>query len=318
MLPSLEPLCRLAFVVQVKLHKRWSSEKADDDGSEDGTAATADAEMIEIDESEGNEPTPAAPSVKASLLKAGSLASAKEAKPIKDVAKSGASHSTLQIQRQSSASSIGDDAASSKGQQQEPDSGSGSKTVDKWCRRINLQSILDGTKAGVDVRQGTLALEKLSTKHMVQLQAHLDLAAQAQKICMHGIKTTSTSDIFKAMDALAGLNLRFPAVVQVTLWQRDAECRLRTLLADAKKETFAEYLACVRPYLLENMTAEFDRVVPKLAAVDVSDEERESMCLHSLVTDLLLPLVLEGEGAFKKLLYICGQLSEASQLSKRS
>ena len=224
------------------------------------------------------------------------------------------------LSRAGSSKDLGDGASVKTSNSEPPE-----KKVGEWIQKLDLQSILDGVKKGVQKHHASDCLRKCQDEgQQALLKNHLELVEAAQLLNPSEILSASDGDVHRALATLHGAAVTWPHHLQWNLWRRALFHELTSLRADVQPSSVTKIWEMARPYSVkEGTVAAFDWKAPMLHAVQGKSDEKATAFEQVIYKDVLLNGVVRGEcfahnaeATCSALLALAGKdlLSEVSEL----
>ena len=169
------------------------------------------------------------------------------------------------------------------------------ETAEKWIDKLKLNDVLAGRKLGVVLRHAEAATGKMNVKEKLQTQAHLRLVSCCITLSPDVIQTKNAEQIQEALEELHPQDVRYPESLQVHLFRKEVQELQVAYLSTLDRAKVTDLWTCLRPACFENEEMKMDLRRPCLSTLSLSLEERVDMWLDHLITNCLLPLMMEGE-----------------------
>ena len=165
-----------------------------------------------------------------------------------------------------------------------------------WIEKLPLRPLVEGRKLGVMVRHAEAAQVRMSVKEKLLMSNHLKLCRHAQNLAPDQMNVVSKDTILEAAEALSGHVSVWPETLQRTLWEKAVTELVQGVVSHLTGERLRELWARIRPYGLSTEPAKLSLKDPYLSSMTMKEEEKGAMWMDVLLTRLVLPLLLGGEG----------------------
>ena len=173
-----------------------------------------------------------------------------------------------------------------------------------------LDQALRGVKLGVQAKFARDAAKKLNSTMGAQLRGHLQLYEYAVALSPGEIESQSSQDLKDAVQALSAKVKDWPDSVQKAMYQRHSQTLLSACLVDVSDRTLESLMEVIKPFAdAEEAVQPLDILHPKLRWMAATKKEKQSLFQEMVVTDLLTPMIEEGETSASKFKKVVGKLA---------
>ena len=136
----------------------------------------------------------------------------------------------------------------------------------------------------------------------------------AKKVSPEEIGSCTHAEILEALTELEPhIHEEWPAVLLLHVWERQATAMVQHIAKEFDEASVEQFVEFVRPYALPEDDAAILLYAPRLSHVKVSEEEKLKKYAKVMVDQLLVPMIMKGEGGKAALERLVGLIQKPLQ-----